>query len=189
MGSGIPSSARRRHRPQHGLRDPCPRARHSVGGRRPIRALDALRALSPDVQAGTVNVECLPDGQAIRAEISYDLTTLRATTEGALQQFADGYDTPHRMGASHRRRAGARTAPGRYLRTTTPRCSSPLPASLPRGHAHGTERVVDWYRNRSGSVRSIGAPARQLRPTPDAPVCAGPSSRSDVVSCECSVRP
>jgi hypothetical protein len=48
--------------------------------------------LAPDVQAGTVKVECLPDGQATRAEITYDLTALRATSEAALQQFADGYD-------------------------------------------------------------------------------------------------
>lgn len=46
----------------------------------------------PDVQAGTLNVQCLPDGQATSAEITYSLTALRATTEAALQQFADGYD-------------------------------------------------------------------------------------------------
>lgn len=49
--------------------------------------------VAPDVQAGTVNVQCLPDGQATRAEITYDLTALRATTEAALQHFADGYDS------------------------------------------------------------------------------------------------
>lgn len=48
--------------------------------------------VSPGVRAGTVNVECLPDGQATRAEITYDLTALAATAQAALQQFADGYD-------------------------------------------------------------------------------------------------
>jgi hypothetical protein len=48
--------------------------------------------VSPDVQAGTVNVQCLADGQATRAEITYDLTALRPAAQAALQQFADGYD-------------------------------------------------------------------------------------------------
>jgi hypothetical protein len=48
--------------------------------------------VSPDVQAGTVNVQCLADGQATRAEITYDLTALRPAAQAALQRFADGYD-------------------------------------------------------------------------------------------------
>jgi hypothetical protein len=63
-----------------------------VGGRA-VRAVDAHTHLAPDVQAGTVHVECLPHGQATRAEITYDLTALRASTEAALQQFADGTTT------------------------------------------------------------------------------------------------
>lgn len=49
--------------------------------------------VSPDVQAGTVNVQCLADGQAARGEITYNLTALRPTAQAALQQFADGYDS------------------------------------------------------------------------------------------------
>jgi hypothetical protein len=58
------------------------------------RSEPSMRHAHPalDVQASTVHVECLPDGQATRAEITYDLTALRASTEAALQQFADGYD-------------------------------------------------------------------------------------------------
>jgi hypothetical protein len=46
----------------------------------------------PDVQAGNVNVQCLADGQATRAEITYDVTALRPAAQAALQRFADGYD-------------------------------------------------------------------------------------------------
>jgi hypothetical protein len=46
----------------------------------------------PGVRAGTVNVQCLPDGQATRAEITYDLTALTHAAQAALQHFADGYD-------------------------------------------------------------------------------------------------
>jgi hypothetical protein len=48
--------------------------------------------VSPNVQAGTVNVQCLADGQATRAEITYDLTALRPAAQAGLQRFADGYD-------------------------------------------------------------------------------------------------
>lgn len=48
--------------------------------------------VSPDVQAGNVNVQCLADGQATRVEITYDLTALRPAAQAALQRFADGYD-------------------------------------------------------------------------------------------------
>jgi hypothetical protein len=48
--------------------------------------------VSPGVQAGTVTVRCLRDGEATRAEITYDLTALSTTAQAALQQFADGYD-------------------------------------------------------------------------------------------------
>jgi hypothetical protein len=48
--------------------------------------------VAPGVRAGTVNVQCLPDGQATRAEISYDLTALTHAAQAALQHFADGYD-------------------------------------------------------------------------------------------------
>jgi hypothetical protein len=48
--------------------------------------------VSPDVQAGTVKVQCLADGPATRAEIAYDLTALRPAAQAALQRFADGYD-------------------------------------------------------------------------------------------------
>jgi hypothetical protein len=63
-----------------------------MGGRRPLRTLDALRACLPHIQAGTVNVQCRADGQATRAEITYDLTALRPTAQAGLRRFADGYD-------------------------------------------------------------------------------------------------
>lgn len=52
----------------------------------------ATRVSPPDVQAGNVNVQCLADGQATRAEITYDVTALRPAAQAALQRFADGYD-------------------------------------------------------------------------------------------------
>jgi hypothetical protein len=39
-----------------------------------------------------VNVQCRADGQATRAEITYDLTALRPTAQAGLRRFADGYD-------------------------------------------------------------------------------------------------
>jgi hypothetical protein len=48
--------------------------------------------VSPDVQAGTVNVQCLADGQATRAEITYDLAALRPAARAGRQRFADGSD-------------------------------------------------------------------------------------------------
>jgi hypothetical protein len=48
--------------------------------------------VSPDIRAGTVNVQCRADRQATRAEITYDLTALRPAAQAGLQQFADGYD-------------------------------------------------------------------------------------------------
>jgi hypothetical protein len=48
--------------------------------------------VSPGVQAGTVDVQCVRDGHATRAEVTYDLTALSTTSQAALQQFADGYD-------------------------------------------------------------------------------------------------
>jgi hypothetical protein len=47
--------------------------------------------VSPE-QAGTVDVQCLADGQATRAEITYDLTALRPAAQAGLQRFAYGYD-------------------------------------------------------------------------------------------------
>jgi hypothetical protein len=69
--------------------------------------------VSPGVRAGTVNVRCLPDGQATRAEITYDLTALATAGQAGLQQFADGYDDF--LGEWERRIAaavGRQTMPG-----------------------------------------------------------------------------
>jgi hypothetical protein len=60
-----------------------------------------------------VNVRCLPDGQATRTEITYDLTALATAAQAGLQQFADGYDDF--LGEWERRIAaavGRQTMPG-----------------------------------------------------------------------------
>jgi hypothetical protein len=74
-----------------------------------------------------VSVHCFTDGQATRAEITYDLTALTKTAQAALQQFADGYD--NFLSEWERLIAGARTGPGRYPRTSGALVRSRGPAS------------------------------------------------------------
>jgi hypothetical protein len=76
-----------------------------------------------------VSVHCSTDGRATRAEVTYDLTALTKTAQAALQQFADGYDNFLSEWERHRHRAGARTGPGRYLRTSGALVRSRGPAS------------------------------------------------------------
>jgi hypothetical protein len=46
--------------------------------------------VTPGVQAGTVAVRCLPEGDGTRAEVTYDLTAL--SDDADLARFAAGFD-------------------------------------------------------------------------------------------------
>jgi hypothetical protein len=84
-----------------------------------------------------VNVQCRADGQATRAEITYDLTALRPTAQAGLRRFADGYD-------NFLKEWERLIETERQLRATTV-CTSPGPAARPpRPPANSTKPVVAW---------------------------------------------